>query len=101
MDPMTATESRKKPPEPSSEDPAAVLTFGEMAEIGSLLGKHLKDKDALIKAIHHATTISVEGAKITLEHRLLTRLKSRCLTNDFPQFLREVIIRQLHDWAGY
>ncbi len=100
MDSMTATKPLK-PPEPSPDDPAAVLTYGEMAEVSRLLGKHLKDKDALIKAIHTATTISVQGVPVTLEHRLLTRLKSRCLTNDFPSFLKEVVIKQLHDYAGY
>ncbi len=95
------TASKVKIPEPSPEDPAAVLTYGEMAEIGRLFCKHLKDKDALIKAITYATTVSVEGVKITIEPRLLIRLKSRCLTNDFPGFLKEVVIKQLHDYAGY
>ncbi len=101
MDPMTATERKVKVPEPSPEDPAAVLTYGEMAELSRLLCRNLKDKDHLIKAVQAATTINVEGAKIILEPRLLTRLKSRCLTGDFPGFLRETIIRQLHDWAGW
>lgn len=98
---MSMTATKVKAPEPSPEDPAAVLTFGEMSELSHLLHRNLKDKDALMKAIQLATTITVQGVPITLEPRLLARLKSRCLTGDFPSFLREIVIKQLHDYAGY
>lgn len=102
---MTATKPQPKPikpPEPSLEDPAVVLTHGEMQDIGRLLGKNLCDKEGLLKAITAATNINIDGVEVNLEPRLLQRLKSRCLKGQsFPEWLRDVTIRQLHDYAGY
>ncbi len=101
MNPMTATKSLPKL-QPDPEDPAVVLTHGELAAIGTLLKKNLQDKDALLKAIQGAASVTVEGAVVILEPRLLQRLKSRCLDKgNFPNWLREVILNQLHDYAGW
>lgn len=102
MSPMTAIKPpvKLKPPEP--DDPAVVLTFADLTEIGLLLKKNLRDKETLVKAIQAASSVSVEGASITLESRLLQRLKTRCLDKgNFHNWLKEVVVKQLHDYAGY
>src|SRR5262245_3298030 len=89
--------------------PAAVLTQADVTEIGRLLHKNLSMhqssndiKEALVAAIRDLATMSVEGTEITLEPRLLRRLRSRCLKgNDFPAWLKEVVVKQLHDYAGW
>lgn len=101
MDPMTATKPpvKLKPPEP--DDPAVVLTVAELSQISALLRRNLHDKEGLLQAIRIASTFKLDGISINLEPRLLQRLKTRCLVKDFPGFLRDVIIKQLHDYAGY
>lgn len=101
MDPMTATKPpvKLKPPEP--DDPAVVLTVAELSQISLLLRRNLHDKEGLLQAIRIASTFKLDGISINLEPRLLQRLKTRCLVKDFPGFLRDVIIKQLHDYAGY
>lgn len=98
---MTATKPpvKLKPPEP--DDPAVVLTVAELSQISLLLRRNLHDKEGLLQAIRIASTFKLDGISINLEPRLLQRLKTRCLVKDFPGFLRDVIIKQLHDYAGY
>ena len=88
--------------------PAAVLTHGDVAEIARLLSRNFTldnsnaIKEELIAAVRSLTSMSVEGVEIKLEPRLLQRLRTRCLKgNDFPGWLREVVIKQLHDYAGW
>ena len=85
------------------EDPAMVLTFKDLDTIGRLIRRNLSsDKDALIHAISTLVSIDVEGVSVPLEPRLLSRLKSRCLKrDDWPKWLSEVTVKQLHDYAGY
>ncbi len=102
MTPMTATKPPVKPKPPGPEDPAVVLTVAELAVLGSLLRRNLKDKEDLFKAVQATTSVTVEGAVVILEPRLLQRLKSRCLDKpNFPNWLRDVVIKQLHDYAGW
>lgn len=99
---MTASKPPVKPKPPEPDDPAAVLTVAELAYLGRLLGRNLKDKEALLKAVKATTTLTVEGVPVTLEPRLLERLKSRCLDkNNFSGWLKDVVIKQLHDYAGW
>lgn len=84
------------------DDPAAVLTIGDMNAIGHLLGKNLRTKEDLVRAISALTAISVDGISITLEPGLLQRLKSRCLRKDaFPQWLSDTIKDCLHGFVGW
>lgn len=79
-----------------------VLTVGEVSRLAKLLRRNVQTKEQLIRAVEALNTVSVEGVKITLEEGLLTRLKTRCLDkNNFPRWLTETVIKQLHDYAGW
>lgn len=101
MDAMTAV----KPPKAkgaAADDPALVLTHGELQQLGRQMRKNVTDKETLLAAIASLNTLSVDGVPVTLEPRLLQRLKSRCLDKgNFPQWLAEVVVKQLHDYAGW
>lgn len=103
---MTTPSKSKRDMDPLA--PAAVLTYGDVVEISRLLGKNFPTqgsnevKEALVAAIRGLATMNVEGVEITLEPRLLHRLKTRCLKgNDFPTWLKDVVVKQLHDYAGW
>jgi hypothetical protein len=99
---MEITKNKMKHVEPDLLDPALVLTIQDLTELSGLMGKRITDRETLVHAMKDLSTVSVEGVEINLEYRLLTRLKSRCLDKDnFPRWLREVVIRQLHDYAGW
>ncbi len=101
-------EQALKPPvkpkriEPDPEDPAMVLTHADVAHISAACKRNILEKDQLLRAVSEMTTLTVEGVAVTLEPRLLGRLKSRCLDKpNFPTWLTSVVIKQLHDYAGY
>jgi hypothetical protein len=84
------------------EDPALVLTFADLNQIGSMCGKNIATLEQLIAAVRELNTVTVNGQAIQLEPKLLTRLKSRCIAKDrFPQWLEEIVVKQLHDFAGW
>ena len=96
------TKTPEKPPEPDPLDPALVLTVQDLTELSGITRKLVIDKETLFAAVAALSAVTVEGIEIPLEYRLLTRLKSRCLDKEnFPRWLRETIIRQLHDFAGW
>ena len=83
-------------------DPAMVLTGADLEELGRSLHTRITNREELFAAVASAASVSVEGVPISLELKLLSRLKSRCLDKEhFPRWLSEVIIRQLHDYAGW
>jgi hypothetical protein len=99
---METIKTKTKHVEPDQFDPALVLTLGDLNELSGLMGKRISDRESLFRAVKDLSVVSVEGVEIPLEFRLLTRLQSRCLDKDnFPRWLREVVIRQLHDYAGW
>ncbi len=101
MEPV-ATKIQFKKPQQDPLDPACVLTFSDLDIVGRLLKKHITDKESLLQAIAATATVSVEGVAVVLEPRLLQRLKSRCLDKpNWPKWLAETCVRQLHDFAGY
>jgi hypothetical protein len=101
MDPMTP-KPMLKPKEPVPDDPALVLTHADLIGLSTLMKRHVKDRDSLLRAISSLNAVSVEGVQVTLEPRLLQRLKTRCLDKpNFPNWLAEVVVKQLHDFAGW
>jgi hypothetical protein len=99
---MEATKSKPKRLEPDPLDPAVVLTFADLDLISRSIRKPVATQEELLAAIQSLTAISVEGIPIPLEPRLLMRLKTRCLDKAaWPGWLREVVTRQLHDYAGW
>ena len=99
---MEATVKKPVVKRPDPEDPAAVLTFEDLQQIGRLCHKNIQDKEQLFEAVTELATIDVQGVQITLDPKLLARVKTRCLNKgDFPGWLKETVIRQLHDFAGW
>jgi hypothetical protein len=99
---MMPVKTSRKPAVADFDDPAVVLTVGELQALGKLMRRNLADKESLMAAICMLNEVSVEGATIRLEPRLLQRLKTRCLDKpNFPRWLSEVIVRQLHDFVGW
>ena len=97
---MEAKKAKSSTPDPL--DPAVVLTLGDLDAIGLSLRRRITDRETLLLAISDAAAVNLEGIPITLEPKLLTRLKSRCLDKEnFARWLREVVVRQLHDYAGW
>ena len=91
----------KRTPDP--QDPAMVLTLEDLEQMGKLCHKNFTgDKEQLLEALTELATIDVQGIQITLAPKLLSRLKTRCLDKaNFPGWLKETVIRQLHDYAGW
>ncbi len=80
-----------------------LLSSADLSELSNLLGRNIASSDDLLLAARNITTLSVngvEGTDIVLEPYLLNRLKSRCLTNDFPTFIRERIKELLAGYCG-
>lgn len=100
MDTMTSKPVTKREPDPL--DPALVLTHGDLIGISKLIRRNVTDRDTLLSAITSMNTVNVEGVPVALEPRLLQRLKSRCLDKpNFQHWLAEVVVKQLHDFAGW
>jgi hypothetical protein len=96
---MTPT---SKPRKVAAQDPAVILTVEDMALLSARLRRNVMDKEQLLAAIAALNSLSIEGAEVVLEPRLLERLKSRCLDKpNFPKWLSEVIVKQLHDYVGW
>jgi hypothetical protein len=99
---MEPTKAKSKVAEPDPLDPALVLTHADLDCLNRSLKKRIATTDELLAAVSATTTLTVEGIPVTLEPRLLMRLKSRCLDKpNFPRWLSEVVKRQLHDYAGW
>ena len=87
---------------PDPLDVALVLTYADLQELSKSMRINVSDKDTLLAAIGRLNRLSVGSVSAQLEPRLLERLKSRCLDKErFPQWLAEVVVKQLHDYAGW
>ncbi len=90
----------------AEEDDAPVafsLTQEDLNALAPLLGRNVQTKSELLRAVGMLTSISVDGAQITLEPGLLARLKTRASANRaaFPEFVRKTVIDQLHGFVGW
>jgi hypothetical protein len=101
---MTSTKLKQPliPREPEPDDPMFNLSYADVEQIGTALKKYIGDREGLLAAVNAVATINVNGICITLEPRLLERMKTRCINKErWPEFLAEIVTRQLHDWAGW
>ena len=80
------------------------LTQDDIAELSRYLGRNISSSIDLVSAARNVSTLRIKGmesAPITHDPYLLSRLKSRCHpTTDFPQFVRETVIKMLSDFCG-
>ena len=81
--------------------PGVWLSEQELRELSALLRSPVQSKDDLFLACQNLATISVEGAEITLEPGLLKRLKTRCINQAFPAFVKKTVVDQLHHFVGW
>jgi len=85
-----------------SEDRAAVvLTQRQVNELSGILGRNVLHPNDLILACQRLTTCNVEGVQIPIEPGVLIRLKSRAHRQEFPEFLKQMITKSLHDYVGW
>lgn len=90
-----------EPDELAEDEFAVILSPDDVIDISKSLGKNIQSAEDLKERCAQVTTLRVDGVEVTLEPRLLMRLKSRCIHRDFKDFLKEVVVKQLHDYAGY
>lgn len=83
------------------DDTAITLTQDDVNRLSALVGRNILTRDDLISQVAFLTCVTVDGVQIPLEPGLLSRLKSRCYRTPFPDFLRQTVVKQLHDFAGW
>lgn len=94
---MTPTKTRKQ-----TGEPVVTLTSDDLLTISKLVRRNVTDYESLMASLVLLNTVMVDGIPVRLEARLLQRLKSRCLDKErFPQWLSELVVRQLHDAVGW
>jgi hypothetical protein len=98
-------EKQREPHDPRDPDDASdiamFLTQSDINRLSSITGRNLLTREDLISQVTFLSCVSVEGTSIPLEPGLLSRLKSRCYKQEFPTFLRDVILRELHAFCGW
>ena len=73
----------------------------DLRDISKVMGVNVATKQDLFIYAELLTTCSVEGTDIRLEPKLQQRLRSRCYgSKPFPEFIREVVLKALTDYAG-
>jgi len=78
------------------------LTHDDLLELSPFLGRTVQTKDELFLACQSLSTVTVDGQEVTLEPKLLSRLKSRCIgKQEFGPWLKKVVIEQLHSYVGW
>ena len=85
--------------------PAKVRGFmmepSDLRDISKIMGVNVATKQDLFIYAELLTTCSVQGTDIRLEPKLQQRLRSRCYgSKPFPEFLREIVLKALTDYAG-
>jgi hypothetical protein len=78
-----------------------LLSDEDLGAFSAALGLNIQTKHELLWRVKQMTTVNVEGVKITLDPRLLTRLHSRAVRIPFPDYLRDTVRKALFDVCGY
>ena len=87
------------PPQPKPR--GFMMEPSDLRDISKLMGVNIATKQDLFIYAELLTTCSVEGTDIRLEPKLQQRLRSRCYgSKPFPEFIREVVLKALTDYAG-
>ena len=78
------------------------LDYADLDELATYLGRPILSRQQLMEGASRLSSISVQGAEITLEPGLISRLQSRChSTTPFDEFLQEIVVNQLHIYVGW
>ena len=76
------------------------LSTADVRELSKSLGLNINSSEMLVSRVKAMTALDIDGLEIVLEPALLQRLKSRCVRQDFQQFLSNEITRQLRAYVG-
>lgn len=71
-----------------------------MRSLSRFLSQNVFTSQDLIEAVKRLSALNIEGLEITLEPRLLQRLKTRCVRGNFDEWLRAEIIHMLNSFVG-
>lgn len=82
-------------------EPSISLSPADLRELSQTIGVNIRSAEELLRRIKTLSTVSVGGIEIPLEPGLLSRLKSRAVRQDFPKFLHDEVLRQLHAYVGW
>lgn len=77
------------------------LTLADVHRLSQLLGYNIQTPAELITKVQRMTTISVDGCEIQLGEGLLSRLKSRALSQWGPEWLGKQVRDLLHGYCGW
>ena len=76
------------------------LDDSQLKDLSKSLGLNINSSEMLVSRVKAMTALDIDGLEIVLEPALLQRLKSRCVRQDFQQFLSNEITRQLRAYVG-
>ena len=76
------------------------LSVDDVHQLNSALGINLQSREQLVSRVKSMTSLNLDGLEVTLEPSLLQRLKSRCVRQDFREFVSNEITRQLRAYVG-
>lgn len=76
------------------------LDAEDLKDLSKALGRNVQTKTELLNAADRVTGMSVDGVDVYLEPMLLSRLKSRCVHQEWKNFIHEQTIRCLREYAG-
>jgi hypothetical protein len=80
--------------------PPFTLSDDQLKELSKALGLNITSSAGLVSRVKSMTSLNLDGLEITLEPALLQRLKSRCVRQDFREFVSNEITRQLRAYVG-
>lgn len=90
----------KQTTKPSTDSKSVFISDSERREIERLIAKNITTAQDLISILHRMVTVDIDGLQVSLEPRLLERLKTRCIGMPFEQFLHTTIRKLLREYAG-
>lgn len=78
------------------------LWFGdaERGEIEAAVGSNIRQASDLVGLLRRALAVTVGETRVPLKPDLLARLKSRCFTPPFDQWLGNLVREKLEEYVG-
>jgi len=83
-----------------SEQKPLIITDAQRRELEVIMARNFNTSEELITHIKRICELNIEGFTISLDARLLGRLKSRAMSMDFQKFLQFIVKRFLEEHAG-
>jgi hypothetical protein len=87
-------------PEVVEERGSIHLSRSQVLELTRILSFNITSGDDLVRRAKLMSTISIAGAEVIIEPRLLTRLQSRAGRIPLKDFVPRTVISQLNSYCG-